>query len=107
LTQALFPLAIAYGVFTLAFSERLPLKRFTKYGDFSYGTYLYAFPIQQSLVALGARQFGFSAFVIASMLLSLAAGVASWYGVERWFLKRERTARAEHAPLPIHSEAPV
>jgi peptidoglycan/LPS O-acetylase OafA/YrhL len=44
------PFAGAYLLFWIAIHPRIHLKDFGRYGDFSYGTYLYAFPIQQLAV---------------------------------------------------------
>lgn len=51
-------------------------------GDPSYGAYLYAFPIQQSLVAL-APDLGAGAHIALAAALSLAAGALSWRLVEQ------------------------
>ena len=59
-------------------------------GDLSYGTYLYAFPIQQSLVALGIRDFGFSTFVILSVFLTLLFALGSWHFIEKPLLNLKR-----------------
>ena len=79
--DAILPLALAYAVFHWGFSRQY--FHAAKYGDFSYGAYLYAYPIQQLLIAFSVLSFPI--FVIVSILLSLAAGIASWFAVERWF----------------------
>jgi peptidoglycan/LPS O-acetylase OafA/YrhL len=79
--DVVLPLTVSYAVFYWAFSRQL--LQAAKYGDYSYGTYLYAFPIQQLLLALTTLRF--PVFVIASIVLSLLAGAASWFAVERWF----------------------
>lgn len=59
-----------------------PLRRFARVGDFSYGLYVYAFPVQQAMVQfLGAAQpierlFG------ASFVVTLLLAVLSWHIVE-------------------------
>jgi len=79
--QALLPAVLAYAVMYWAFSRQLvPAAR---YGDFSYGVYLYAYPIQQLLVA--SAGLSFLAYLLASLGLALVAGIVSWYAVERWF----------------------
>ncbi|MGC6330229.1 acyltransferase family protein [Rhizorhabdus sp. FW153] len=85
------PPTLAYAVFWLAYHPRIDLRGTARHGDFSYGVYLYAFVIQQMLVARTALPF--PVFVIASALLSLAAGIASWWLVERPCLGRRRRAR--------------
>ena len=87
---AVFPFAGAYLVFYVAFARWIPLQRTGRFGDFSYGTYLYAFPIEQLLVmAFGHAVAPWLLFVIATPLTLLAA-VVSWYAVERWFLRPGR-----------------
>ncbi|GGA00567.1 acyltransferase family protein [Dyella caseinilytica] len=50
--------------------------------DISYGTYIYGFVIQQCLVSvIHHRNVGL--FILASLLLSYAAGALSWFLVER------------------------
>jgi len=85
------PPTLAYGLFWLAYHPHLDLRHAARHGDFSYGVYLYAFVIQQMLVA--RTTLPFPVFVIASALLSLAAGIASWWLVERPCLGRRRRAR--------------
>jgi peptidoglycan/LPS O-acetylase OafA/YrhL len=79
--RAFLPIVLAYAVFYYAFSRQY--FQAARHGDFSYGTYLYAFPIQQLILAFTVLSFPI--FVGISMLLSGVAGVASWFAVERWF----------------------
>jgi peptidoglycan/LPS O-acetylase OafA/YrhL len=86
--QLAFPVAGAYLVFWFGFHARVQLHDFSRFGDFSYGTYLYAFPIQQLLVQrAGGAMSPYLLFVVAAPLSVLAA-FASWHGVEKWFLSR-------------------
>jgi peptidoglycan/LPS O-acetylase OafA/YrhL len=78
--------ALAYGVFLFAFSERIKAHNAAKYGDFSYGCYLYAFPIQQILQA--TTKLSLPEFITTSMLLSLIAGTLSWHLVEKHFMRK-------------------
>lgn len=95
---ALFPLAGAYLVFYLAFSPALRLHGFGRFGDFSYGTYLYAFPVEQMLMKGFGRPVQPSLLFCCAAPLTLLLAVGSWYGVERRFLRPGR--RKEAAPLP-------
>jgi peptidoglycan/LPS O-acetylase OafA/YrhL len=83
------PTAGAYLLFWAAFHPGLRLSRWAKYGDFSYGIYLYAFPIQQLLVMFFPRIQPLALFAAATPL-AILAGVASWHLVEKHFLKRRR-----------------
>jgi peptidoglycan/LPS O-acetylase OafA/YrhL len=46
-------LALAYGIFVLGYARIHSLKGYTRLGDYSYGTYVYAFPIQQLIAFCG------------------------------------------------------
>lgn len=50
--------------------------------DYSYGVYVLAFPIQQTLAALGINEYGLLAFMGASMATSLIFAFVSWRLVE-------------------------
>ena len=99
LTRVLLPPTLTYLTLYFAFSPVLRAPEAARYGDFSYGTYLYAFPIQQMLVVLLKGRVSFAAFVVLSLIASLAAGVASWHLVEKWFLPRMHgfSARSRYA----------
>lgn len=96
-----FPLAGTYLIFWFAFHPGVHIHHFAQYGDFSYGTYLYAFTVQQLIVqALGRTVRPFTLFLLATPL-SLAMGILSWYGVERWFLGARRRHGADAPILPV------
>jgi len=94
------PIAGTYLIFWFAFTPLIRLHRFGRFGDFSYGTYLYAFPIEQLLM----RWFG---HVVAPVVLfacatplTLIFAIASWYAVERHFLApARRKETVAHAVL--------
>ena len=54
-----------------------------KMGDLSYGTYLYAFPIQQLLTHFHFPILGMPAYMLYTTLLTLACAAGSWHFVER------------------------
>ena len=51
--------------------------------DFSYGMYLYAFPVQQFLATLGVYKLGVAPFALIAVVLTAPFAVASWFWVER------------------------
>ena len=83
------PLLGAYGLFYTAFSPRLRLQSFAKHGDFSYGLYLYAFPIQQLLVSRFRPVWNAETLTLAAFLLAGLCAVLSWHGVEKRWLRRK------------------
>jgi peptidoglycan/LPS O-acetylase OafA/YrhL len=89
-SQLIFPLTLTYSTFYFAFTDRIKLRYAAAKGDFSYGTYLFAYPIQQMLISPFILPFPL--IVLLSIVLSLGAGFLSWHLVEKWFLPR-RVAR--------------
>ena len=85
-----FPIAGAYCVFYLAFAPWLRLHHAARFGDFSYGAYLYAFPIQQLLVQHANHNLSPFVLFVQAAPLTLLAAIASWYAVERHFLRPAR-----------------
>jgi len=85
--------AATLGVYALlVFAYECPqwFRRITARGDISYGTYLYAFPIQQLMVpVVGPLPWLISA---AALPLTLVAAVASWLLVERPALRLKKNA---------------
>ncbi|PQO43894.1 acyltransferase family protein [Blastopirellula marina] len=106
--QVILPITLAYLLFGLAFQRRVCLHRFGKHGDFSYGIYLYAFPIQQIIVwSQGGTMNPLALFAISAPL-SIAAGIGSWFAVERWFLSRRRLKPMETAsPSPASEDTRI
>lgn len=96
-------LAIPYAVLFLACRRRSRLSALTRPGDMSYGIYIYAFPIQQSVVAV----FGGSASVFAvagvSFVVTYAVAYASWRLVEAPALRLR--ARRTRSPIPATAAA--
>lgn len=52
-------------------------------GDWSYGTYLYGFPVQQLLAHWGVHAYGVAVFLLASTALTLVLAGLSWHWVEK------------------------
>jgi peptidoglycan/LPS O-acetylase OafA/YrhL len=108
ITRSLLPPTLVYAVLYLAFETRIRAHDAARFGDFSYGCYLYAFPVQQMLIASLKGVMPFWSFVPLAMLLSLMAGIMSWYLVEQWFLPKTRRQHAR-APkgAPLQDEAAI
>ena len=94
------PVCGSYVLLCLAFWRRLGLQRFARYGDFSYGLYLYAFPIQQLLVLYGGPRLTILTLFLSAFLLALCIAVLSWYGVERPCLRLKRRSSRSPATRP-------
>jgi len=91
ISQKAFVVAFAlfggYVILYLAFAPWLKLHAFSRYGDFSYGLYIYAFPIQQMLTyLLPDHQEWYWNFGLSLPLIFICA-YFSWHFVERRALK--------------------
>ncbi|MES2348554.1 MAG: hypothetical protein V4641_13415, partial [Pseudomonadota bacterium] len=61
---------------------RSPLNNFGKYGDFSYGIYIFAFPIQQLLVYY-LPGISWAENCILSFPITLLFAILSWHFIEK------------------------
>ena len=85
-----FVLAVSYGSMLLAF--RTPMVKLP--GDISYGLYLYAYPMQQTIIALFGA--GIGATMVSALALPLAVALAaiSWVWIERPALQLRKRLRS-------------
>jgi peptidoglycan/LPS O-acetylase OafA/YrhL len=97
------PFAGAYLLFWFAIHPRIHFKDFGRYGDFSYGAYLYAYPLQQLAMCYLPRLQPLALFWLSAPA-SVLAGYISWHLVETKFLKRRPRPRPELAAQPVVSE---
>jgi peptidoglycan/LPS O-acetylase OafA/YrhL len=93
---------LPYAIIAIGSVATPVASRFGRFGDLSYGVYLYAFPVQQ-LLMLVAPQLPFLASVSATAIISAAAAFASWHLVEKQALKW-KTGRPK-APLSQDADA--
>jgi len=82
-------LALPYMVIYFAYSGP-PFNRFGKYGDFSYGLYILAFPVQQTLLYYSGGRIGNATFLAAAFFITLALAVISWNVVEKPALRLKK-----------------
>lgn len=81
-----FAVAGAYLLFFLAFAHIGSLKKFERLPDVSYGVYLYGWPVQKLILWYFPATTPWMLFLQAS-LVSLLLGAASWYMVEKPFMR--------------------
>ena len=99
----LFPVFGCYLTLWLALNPRLPVIPAARFGDLSYGLYIYGWPVEQAVMWLfGGHARWWQIFLIA---LPAAAALAflSWHLVERPMLRLKpagRRAAAGYAPAP-------
>ena len=76
------------------------LRRAGRFGDLSYGLYLYAFPLQQVIAATMPRN---EHRILTCMLLSLPLAVLSWHLVEAPALRWKGKATRALTPAALRS----
>lgn len=92
--EFLTPMALPIIVFTIAFSLK-QLNSFAKYGDISYGIYIFHCPIINIAVSLGFFQL-YNPYVVASAIIVIVilVGFVSWHLIEKPFLKRSHSIKS-------------
>jgi peptidoglycan/LPS O-acetylase OafA/YrhL len=105
LTWLLRDSAFAYALtiacltyFTFWFAYRLPAIPLRLPGDYSYGLFLYGFPVQQALVQLDP-DIGALPLTAGALAVALLLAVLSWHLVERRALDLKRTRAKTLADL--------
>lgn len=86
-------------------STRIRQPRVLGKADLSYGTYIYAYPVAMLLTIYGVNDIGLLVHLGATLVLTLALAVASWFGIERPAMRwkdvgRRRELRAA-VPRPL------
>lgn len=95
-TQYLKPITYGFMVFYIAYNFKT-LNGFGKYGDFTYGIYIYHFPIIQLFTALGL--FKSHNPIIISLIVILTVFILSafsWHVLELPFLSKSRKLRQKN-----------
>lgn len=92
-------------LFALAFATRSwpGLRLMDRLGDFSYGIYLYAFPVQQVLIWKFRDRLAWWPLLGMTVLLTVGLAALSWFGVERP-LQRLKPKRRQ---IKVAGEEPV
>ena len=102
----LLPQWLGYAVLFLTYHPRLVVKRMSEGADYSYGLYIYAYPVQQTLIwATGMKSPVLH--IAASLAITLGLAMVSWHWLEApaLRLKDRLRARSSRASGPINSPA--
>jgi len=79
--------ALAYSLMWLAARLPAPLRAIGAKNDYSYGVYLYGFPVQQMLAYLGVYRWGRTPYIAASIAATLPLAIASWHLLEKRLMR--------------------
>lgn len=72
---------VAYPLLWLGI--HLPFQRVSARNDYSYGVYIYAYPVSQLLAIWGVQRWGYPAYVSLSVVATIPFAVASWWLIEK------------------------
>lgn len=87
----LLGVGLPYLVIYAAHLDIPRLPRFGRYGDFSFGIFIFSFPLQQLMMLwIGPERLSLGAFMALSYAASIAAGVVSWHAIEKPALRLKR-----------------
>jgi peptidoglycan/LPS O-acetylase OafA/YrhL len=102
-----FPVVLPYIVFCCAYLIHGKIRVFNKVGDYSYGLYIYAFPIQQAYVASFPSIGAIDLFML-SAATTLILSIFSWHLIEKKALtfKSAIDARRKPCPKPFSTDGP-
>jgi peptidoglycan/LPS O-acetylase OafA/YrhL len=101
-----FPIAFTYVLLFVAFRPVPILANWAKPGDFSYGVYLYAFPVQQLLVRWWPTLTPLTLFALATPVVFGCAFV-SWEAIEKRFLTLKPAGSRQAAPPASVARQPL
>ncbi|WP_431279887.1 acyltransferase family protein [Leifsonia poae] len=99
--RVLAALPLAYLL--IATGAMVKVRRLRLENDISYGTYIYAFPLQQVLACAGLYVLGVPLFAVAAIVVTLAVASLSWYLIEKPAMRLKRARSTEVIQQPSHS----
>jgi len=73
---------LGYLVLYLAYAIKGPFRHFNRVGDYSYGVYIFGYPIQQGVEQI-APNLSLPVFSIVSFTITLLLAIASWHLIEK------------------------
>ncbi|MGH8718656.1 MAG: acyltransferase family protein, partial [Burkholderiales bacterium] len=87
--RTLASFALAYFILWFAYSPQLrTLHGFNRFGDYSYGIYIYAYPVQQSIILL-FRDISPLALLSSAFVVTFLLAFLSWHLVEKRALRQK------------------
>ncbi len=77
-----YVVSVSYVLFYLAYKPSGFIRKYNGIGDYSYGVYIYAFPVQQSIVALFPG-ITVTSLILLSSIVTIILAVLSWNLLEK------------------------
>ncbi len=82
----LYTVLLPYIVLYIAYIPKGRIRKYNNFGDYSYGIYIYAWPVQQ-LIAVSVNEVSIVQMVMLSTLFTFTCAYLSWHLVESKALK--------------------
>lgn len=98
--EPLLILITSYAVISFGSASTPVLREFGRFGDISYGVYLYGFPVAQTLSWAYGRDLPFSLHIFGTLAISYGLAFLSWHGIEKHALKLKPLARRKTTRRP-------
>ncbi len=99
---ALAPLVVVVGEASTPI-----LRRCGRFGDLSYGAYIYAFPVQQTLIWKFGKELPFSIHLIMTLVITFACAWLSWHLIEKRALACKRFLRFRRRTPNPAKDSPI
>ena len=80
-------ISLPYIIIYIAYCKLPHINNFGKYGDFSYGIYIWAYPVSQTLIYFWLDKFNIFTYIVSVVLVTLFIAVLSFKFIERPALK--------------------
>lgn len=96
--RTLTPLCLAYVCLWIGARGPAWLRKVGHRNDLSYGVFLYGFPVEMVLAALGVAAWGFFAYASLSLLVTTVFAAASWFLVEKPAMSLKNVFRSGNHP---------
>lgn len=90
--------AVLLGIGVIGLCEVPWFRHFGRYGDFSYGIYVYGFPVQQLVGHFTHTRSALTMFLLACPI-AVACGALSWHLLEAKCIKLKRLVQSSDYPL--------
>jgi peptidoglycan/LPS O-acetylase OafA/YrhL len=84
-SQLMFLFAFIAVPYTVLYAAHIPseiVHKFGKYGDFSFGLFIYGYPVQQTIIHL-IPDLGIPALIVLSYAFTIPIAVISWHLIEK------------------------
>ena len=81
--RCLFIFTLPYMVLYLASIQNRFINHIARHGDFSYGMYIYGYPVQQTVMHAFGYWLSLPAYILVSLLFTAACAIFSWNCIEK------------------------